>query len=200
MLSQRSLQLLSRTRAGRGALLGLSPVTRQLIARRLAPPPASIPRVVPRELTPHRRTSSTQPEPGSTATILEKQRLARPVSPHLSIYKPQITWLASGSHRLTGVLLSGGLYLWSIAYLVGPTVGFQAGSTTLAAAFAAWPFVLKAAAKVTVAFPFVFHCFNGLRHIAWDFGLGFAKSRVIQTGWFVIGLSAVSSLYLALAW
>jgi succinate dehydrogenase (ubiquinone) cytochrome b560 subunit len=178
MLSRRSFQLLSRTRAVRGALIGLSPVTRQLIAR---------------------RTISTQFQPDSTTTILEKQRLARPVSPHLSIYKPQITWLASSSHRLTGVLLSGGLYLWSTAYLVGPTVGFQAGSTTLAAAFAAWPFVLKAATKATVAFSFVFHCFDGLRHIAWDFGLGFAKSRVIQTGWFIIGLSAVSSLYLALA-
>jgi succinate dehydrogenase (ubiquinone) cytochrome b560 subunit len=159
-------------------------------------------------LTPGRRASTTQPRAaapaapgsGSAETILEQQRLVRPVSPHLSIYKPQITWLASGAHRLTGVVLSGGLYLWSIAYLIGPTIGFQAGSTTLAAAFAAWPFVLKAAAKVTLAFPFAFHCFNGLRHIAWDFGLGFAKARVIQTGWLVVGLSTVSSLYLALAW
>jgi len=192
MLSQRPLQLLSRTRAApfahlpTRALLGLSPLTRQLIAR---------------------RSTSTQPQatpaasgPSSTASILEQQRLVRPVSPHLSIYKPQITWLASGSHRLTGVLLSGGLYLWSILYLVGPTVGFQAGSASLAAAFAAWPFVLKATAKVVVAFPFVFHCFNGLRHLAWDARVGFSKVQVIRSGWFVVGLSAVSSLYLALAW
>jgi succinate dehydrogenase (ubiquinone) cytochrome b560 subunit len=31
------------------------------------------------------------------ADILAKQRLARPVSPHLSIYKPQITCTALGS-------------------------------------------------------------------------------------------------------
>jgi succinate dehydrogenase (ubiquinone) cytochrome b560 subunit len=146
--------------------------------------------------------SSTQPRPApaSESTILEKQRLARPVSPHLSIYKPQITWIASSGHRITGVVLSGGLYLWSIVYLIGPALGFQAGSAALAAGFAAWPFVLKAAAKVMLAFPLVFHSFNGLRHIAWDFGLGFATKQVIQTGWFVVGLSAVSSLYLALAW
>ncbi|KAA0201836.1 hypothetical protein HAZT_HAZT002968 [Hyalella azteca] len=36
----------------------------------------------------------------------KNQRLGRPLSPHLSIYKPQLTSVLSISHRATGVLLS----------------------------------------------------------------------------------------------
>lgn len=41
---------------------------------------------------------------------LKKQvQLGRPISPHLQIYKPQLTWLISGAHRIVGVAMSGGL-------------------------------------------------------------------------------------------
>jgi succinate dehydrogenase (ubiquinone) cytochrome b560 subunit len=142
------------------------------------------------------RTVKTQSFSSDTTEILTKQRLVRPVAPHLTIYQPQITWFASGAHRLAGVLVSGGLYLYMMAYVVAPTLGWHIESSVLAASFAAWPVALKAAAKATVAFPFVFHSLNGLRHLAWDLGIGFAKQQVIRTGWFVIGLSAVSTAYL----
>ena len=70
-------------------------------------------------------------------------------------------------------------------------------SSVVAASFAAWPVALKALAKFTVALPFTFHTLNGLRHLAWDTGAGFAKQTVIRTGWFVVGLTALSSAYLA---
>lgn len=40
----------------------------------------------------------------------KNKRLRRPMSPHLTIYKPQITSLLSVTHRGTGVALAGLLY------------------------------------------------------------------------------------------
>src|SRR6266516_7958120 len=56
--------------------------------------------------------------------ILAAQRLNRPVSPHLSIYRPQVTWYASALNRITGAVLSGGLYVFAAAYLVSPLLGW----------------------------------------------------------------------------
>ena len=132
--------------------------------------------------------------------LLAKQRLNRPVSPHLGIYRPQITWYASAGHRITGSLLSGGLYLWGFGYLVSPLFGWHWSSNAIAASFAAWPAAVKVATKATLAFPFVFHCLNGLRHLMWDFTVGVNNKAVIQTGWTVIGASVLGTLYLALAY
>ncbi|KAF2269334.1 succinate dehydrogenase subunit C [Lojkania enalia] len=127
--------------------------------------------------------------------ILAKQRLQRPVSPHLSIYRPQITWYASSLHRITGVVLSGGLYLFGIAYLAAPTLGWHLETPSLVGAVAAWPVWAKVSAKLFVAFPFFFHSLNGIRHLTWDLGWGFKNKTVIQTGWAAVGLTVASALY-----
>lgn len=129
--------------------------------------------------------------------ILAQQRLNRPVSPHLTIYKPQITWIGSATNRITGVALSGGLYLFATAYLASPLFGWHLESASLAAAFGSLPLLAKVACKGTVAFPFVYHSLNGLRHLMWDAGRGFTNQQVIKTGWTVVGLSAASALLLA---
>ncbi|KAH8423589.1 succinate dehydrogenase cytochrome b560 subunit [Aspergillus melleus] len=129
--------------------------------------------------------------------ILEQQRLNRPVAPHLSIYRPQITWYASAFNRVTGVALSGGLYLFATAYLAAPLLGWHLESPSLVAAFAALPIVAKVAIKGTVAFPFTFHCMNGVRHLVWDLGRGITNQQVIRSGWTVVGLSVASALFLA---
>lgn len=54
-------------------------------------------------------TSMTQDE---SQRLLQEQRRRRPNSPHLSIYKPQITWILSSLNRITGVALSGGIVFW----------------------------------------------------------------------------------------
>ncbi|KAF2790803.1 succinate dehydrogenase subunit C [Melanomma pulvis-pyrius CBS 109.77] len=130
--------------------------------------------------------------------ILAKQRLQRPVSPHLTIYKPQITWTASSFNRITGVALSGSLYLFGFAYLAAPTLGWHLETPSLVAAVASWPVAVKIAAKATVALPFFFHSLNGFRHLAWDLGIGFTNKVVIQTGWTVVGLTVATTLYYTL--
>ncbi|OKL64154.1 hypothetical protein UA08_00331 [Talaromyces atroroseus] len=144
-----------------------------------------------------RPTSSTTNTTDPTK-ILAQQRLKRPVSPHLAIYRPQITWYASGLHRITGSTLSGALYVFATAYLISPVVGWHLESASIAAAFGALPLLAKVLLKFSIAMPFTFHSFNGVRHLIWDTGRFFTNKQVIQTGWTVVALSTLSALYLAL--
>ncbi|KAG5291727.1 succinate dehydrogenase cytochrome b560 subunit [Histoplasma ohiense] len=130
-------------------------------------------------------------------SLLPQQRLNRPVSPHLSIYQPQITWILSSTNRITGVALSGGLYIFASAYLVAPLLGWHLESASIAAAFAGLPLAAKFCLKFAAALPFTFHSFNGCRHLVWDMGKQFTNKQVIVTGWTVVGLTVSSALALA---
>ena len=140
-------------------------------------------------------TQNLKPETGSD--ILVQQRLKRPVSPHLGIYKWQITWLPSILNRITGSVLSGGLYVFGFGYLVAPLLGMHWESHAIAAAFGSLPLLAKVGLKFTFAFPFTFHSINGVRHLVWDMGKELRNSQIIWTGWTVIGLSLVSAAALA---
>ena len=65
----------------------------------------------------------------------------------------------------------------------------------MVATVAAWPAAAKAGLKAFFAFPFFFHGLNGVRHLAWDMGVGFKNQTVIRTGWGVVGMTAALSLY-----
>lgn len=145
------------------------------------------------------RQLSQQVTESEAQSILAKQRLQRPISPHLTIYRPQITWVPSALHRITGSVLSGAFYLFGAGYLVAPLMGWHLGSQALAASFAAWPVVAKVLTKMFFATPFVFHSINGLRHLVWDFAKGFGKQTVSQTGWITVGLTAIGTLLLVFA-
>ena len=94
-------------------------------------------------------------------------------------------------------MLSGTLYLYGIAYLVAPTLGWHLESASLAAGFAALPFIAQLLLKTVYALPFTFHSFNGLRHLTWDTGAAFTNRQVIVTGWTMIGVSVATALGLA---
>lgn len=66
----------------------------------------------------------------------------------------------------------------------------------MAAAFAAWPLALKLVAKTLVAWPFVFHSVNSLRHLVWDTGRQMTNKSVIRTGWAAAAASVVGTVYL----
>jgi len=44
----------------------------------------------------------------------KNKRLNRPMSPHLTIYKPQVTSMLSITHRITGIAVSGYIYCFSV--------------------------------------------------------------------------------------
>jgi succinate dehydrogenase (ubiquinone) cytochrome b560 subunit len=145
----------------------------------------------------HRPVATQKLTPADSHEILVAQRKLRPNSPHIAIYQPQIPWILSITHRITGSVLSGGFYIFGSAYLVAPLLGWHLDSVSLAAAFGAWPLLAKAGVKFALAWPFTFHCLNGLRHLMWDFALGFKNKFVIQSGWTVVGASLLSALGLA---
>ncbi|KAF1937750.1 mitochondrial succinate dehydrogenase cytochrome b560 subunit C [Clathrospora elynae] len=165
----------------------------QLGLRRAAAPGL---RVQPAGRMVQRRLAATEhASQNQAAEILAKQRIARPVSPHLSIYKPQITSVASSLNRITGITLSGALYIFGIAYLAAPYTGWHLETQSMVAAVAAWPMAVKMGVKAFFAFPFFFHSLNGVRHLAWDVGVGFKNQQVIRSGWAVVALTAVGSIY-----
>ena len=90
------------------------------------------------------------------------------------------------------------MYLFGLAYVAAPALGWHLESASLAAGFAAMPFVAQLGLKTFFALPFTFHSLNGLRHLMWDMGMAFTNKQVIVTGWTMIGASVVSALGLAL--
>jgi succinate dehydrogenase / fumarate reductase, cytochrome b subunit len=118
----------------------------------------------------------------------------RPLSPHLQIYRPQITSVLSISHRFTGVILSAAFLL--LVYWLAALAGGEQGYARAVAILGAWP------AQVLLffaTFAFFFHLANGLRHLWWDSGRGFEIPQVIASGWVVV-LSAAALTLASWAW
>lgn len=109
-----------------------------------------------------------------------------------------MTSVNSSLQRITGVVLSGGLYLFGISYLASSYFGWGLSSESLSAAMASLPWSGKAAVKFVIAWPLMFHTFNNLRHLAWDMGKGFAMKTVCQTGYLSAGMSIIVAAGVAL--
>ena len=120
------------------------------------------------------------------------------MSPHLGIYKIEQTWLGhSAWTRITGCTLSGAAYVYFTAYLAAPLLGWHLETASVASAFAALPFAVKGGVKFALGFPFAFHFINGLRHLAFDLGKGFAKPTIKKAETALWISSILSGLYLA---
>ncbi len=114
---------------------------------------------------------------------------ARPLSPHLQIYRWPVTMGTSILHRITGVGLAGGTLLlawWLHAVSEGPE---------------AYAFFLSIAGHVLgqfVLFGFtlalVYHAFNGMRHLFWDAGVGFDLKTANRSGLFVYAATLLTTL------
>ncbi|CAG8977064.1 hypothetical protein HYALB_00005772 [Hymenoscyphus albidus] len=155
-------------------------------------------------------TSTTNPKPAVSVPptfglapskgieILAAQRRQRPVAPHLQIYKWQITSVLSSLERITGATLAGALYIFGTAYFVSPYLGWDLSSEALVAAMAGLPMAVKFAVKSVLAWPFLFHFFNSLRHLGWDLGKGFKKVVIVRTGYVAVALSFLATTGCAL--
>jgi succinate dehydrogenase / fumarate reductase cytochrome b subunit len=113
----------------------------------------------------------------------------RPLSPHIQVYRPQITSVLSILHRITGVALSIGTLLltwWLVSAAYGPEA-FETCQAFLGSWFGhliLWGFT----------FSLFYHLGNGIRHLAWDFGWGFEMPVLQKTGLVVIGFAVVCTL------
>ncbi|KAI8617409.1 hypothetical protein BC830DRAFT_1113680 [Chytriomyces sp. MP71] len=119
------------------------------------------------------------------------QAFKRPISPHLFIYQPQLTWGLSLFHRVTGGILGVALYGGALWYLVSPFT-----SAAAAAYVASFPWIVKFIAKSAIAFPMAYHTFNGFRHLLWDTAskYSFSLPGVYATGYATLAATVVVGL------
>jgi succinate dehydrogenase / fumarate reductase cytochrome b subunit len=112
----------------------------------------------------------------------------RPLSPHLQVYKPQMTSILSILHRATGAALAIGTLMvtwWLIALASGPQAyevfqGF-AGSPLGIFMLFGWSFAL------------FYHMTNGVRHLIWDTGRMFNIGCATRAGYVVLLVSVLAT-------
>ncbi len=116
----------------------------------------------------------------------------RPLSPHLQIYRWQLTSVMSILHRVTGIALAVGTLLlvyWTAALAAGPD------------AFAAAQDVVGSIIGQLLLFGWTvalfYHLCNGIRHLFWDAGRGFELRTAYASGWVVVVATALLSV---IAW
>jgi succinate dehydrogenase / fumarate reductase, cytochrome b subunit len=126
--------------------------------------------------------------PQSAPQDMHDTHVGRPLSPHLQIYRPQLTSMMSILHRITGVALSiGGLMVawWLVAAAMGE------GAYNIARDFAASPLGLFMLFGWT--FCLYYHLFNGIRHLMWDMVFLFRIENAYRAGYLVLLLTIIST-------
>ena len=116
-------------------------------------------------------------------------RAKRPLSPHLQVYRPQLTSVLSITHRLSGVALGVGTLLlvyWLAAAAAGPEA-FE-GAQSFVGSF------LGRLLLFGWTLGLFFHLCNGIRHLVWDIGVGFELDDVYRSGWTVVVATVLLSL------
>lgn len=110
----------------------------------------------------------------------------RPLSPHLQVYKPQLTSTMSIMHRGSGVLLALGAFVlaaWLVA-AAGSPEAFQTLQDCLAS-------LVGRLALFAFSAALIYHFLNGIRHLLWDAGWGFEIPKAYASGYAVLSLSVV---------
>lgn len=116
----------------------------------------------------------------------------RPLSPHLQVYRPQMTTMLSILHRLTGVALAVGT-LMVVWWLIAAASGVE--YYIVAMSFSRSPLGILMLAGWS--FSMYFHMLNGIRHLIWDTGRMFNMDCATKAGYAVF---YGSLLITALTW
>jgi succinate dehydrogenase / fumarate reductase cytochrome b subunit len=113
-----------------------------------------------------------------------KATRARPLSPHMQIYRWPVTMATSITHRATGIALSVGTLVvawWLIAAASGDD------------AYATFSAYARSPLGLLILFGFVwslsFHLLNGIRHLVWDAGAGYTPKIAERVGILIYALS-----------
>lgn len=114
----------------------------------------------------------------------------RPLSPHLSIYRWQITNTLSILHRISGFGLTLGLiplslWLWGAAYNIDLFRAISAAAASILGKLFLFGWSLA----------FYYHLANGIRHLNWDIGKGFELNEVLASGRVVIAFALALTVF-----
>ncbi|MDC1001731.1 succinate dehydrogenase, cytochrome b556 subunit [Alphaproteobacteria bacterium] len=118
----------------------------------------------------------------------------RPLSPHLQVYRPQMTSIMSIMHRASGAVLATGsllVALWLVA--------LASGSAVFNPVADAMQHPLGQLVVFGYSLALVYHGLNGIRHLMWDLRIGLEIKQVYQSGYFVLGLTVLVTATLWLA-
>ena len=118
----------------------------------------------------------------------EEIHQARPISPHLSIYKPQISSVLSIGHRLSGIglfFMLSALGWWFILWV------FSKFDPVYLKVFDS--FFVKFLLILT-SYGFFYHLCTGIRHLIWDTGCGLSITAINYSGW----LAVIASILLTI--
>lgn len=97
---------------------------------------------------------------------------ARPLSPHLQIYRPMLSMMMSIVHRITGAALYAGAALvaiWLVAAASGPSA--------FAVAQAVYGSIIGQLILFLYTWALIHHALGGVRHLIWDTGRGFGANE-----------------------
>jgi len=111
----------------------------------------------------------------------------RPLSPHLAIYKPQLTSVLSIFHRITGSILgflmvTGFVLFYCNLVFVGSSLQY-----CILFDFFSLFSTLILAIGYFILFTISFHMINGIRHLSWDLAFGLEIKNLYTTGMIVVG-------------
>ena len=120
------------------------------------------------------------------ALITMTEPSSRPLSPHLQVYRPQITSVLSILHRITGVALAMGLFIfawWILAAAAGPEAYdfFRSvmGSPLGLVVLVGW------------SLAFFYHLCMGVRHLMMDAGWFFSIPAIYKGGYVALAGTVV---------
>ena len=116
----------------------------------------------------------------------------RPLSPHLQVYRWQLTMILSILHRGSGVFLMMGtpILIWWLYQL-------QAGAEAYAQATELLLHPISRLLLLGWTFSIYYHLCNGIRHLFWDIGKGYVIKDLYRSGAAVVIVSAALT---ALTW
>jgi succinate dehydrogenase / fumarate reductase cytochrome b subunit len=113
----------------------------------------------------------------------------RPLSPHLQVYRWQLTSVMSILHRATGVALSLGAIL--LVWWLGAASDGPEPYTAVQRFLGSWIGLLLLFGWSVALF---YHLCNGIRHLVWDTGNGLELNGVYAGGWAVLAVTAALTI------
>ena len=120
---------------------------------------------------------------------MKNQNKNNPLSPHLQVYKWQLSSLLSITHRLTSVINTVGITFicfWIIFLAMGEDCYkyFSLFSNSFLGKFI----------LIGFTWSFSYHLLNGIRHLCWDLGYGYEIKTANLSGIFVLTFSFILTL------
>uniref|UniRef100_A0AC35U8J6 Succinate dehydrogenase cytochrome b560 subunit, mitochondrial n=1 Tax=Rhabditophanes sp. KR3021 TaxID=114890 RepID=A0AC35U8J6_9BILA len=124
--------------------------------------------------------------------LTAQKALKRPLSPCIGIYQMQMTWGLSGLSRISASIMGGVLVVGGVGFATLPInftqfVDFLKNLNL--------PSVVTAPFKFIIAFPIIFHIFNGLRFLGYEFAVGAELATIYKTGYATLILTTLIALF-----